>query len=101
MHNIQAGYLVSLRACINIVVLLLILPLILKHISSVYNFSASAADLWLAKASSVFMVAGCLMIGFSASACTLITCTYPLILLSPPLLSPPSPPSPVALPTIH
>lgn len=57
----QAGYLTSMRATIIIILLLAILPLSFKILDG-YRISNNTRDLYLARASIVFYVLGCLLV---------------------------------------
>ncbi|KAH7356776.1 major facilitator superfamily domain-containing protein [Rhexocercosporidium sp. MPI-PUGE-AT-0058] len=61
----QAGFLLSLRAFVNIILLLIIIPIFSHILVRYFNFSSRAKDLLLARASVIILVAGALFIAAS------------------------------------
>jgi MFS family permease len=61
----EAGFLLSLRACINFVLLLALLPGLSRYLTKCLHFSSTGKDLLLAQLSVVVLVIGSLLIAIS------------------------------------
>lgn len=64
----QAGYLLSLRAFVNILLLAAILPLLSHFLTKSFSYSSKAKDLVLAQNSAVFLTVGAALLGFAPTA---------------------------------
>ncbi|CAG8982664.1 hypothetical protein HYALB_00006062 [Hymenoscyphus albidus] len=70
--TLDANYLISFRAFVNLGLFLVILPIISRFFRKSRGMSPSKSDLWIARVSSIFGIIGPVMIGLSPCAELLI-----------------------------
>ncbi|KAH8689998.1 major facilitator superfamily domain-containing protein [Talaromyces proteolyticus] len=68
----EANYLVSLKALVNLILFLLLLPLISGSLIKYTSMSSRNADLWIARGSSLFGVIGPTLLGIASSPLSMI-----------------------------
>jgi hypothetical protein len=78
--NIQAALLSSLRAGVNIILYLVVLPAITTFALS--KTSSTSQDLWIARGSIVLSMLGTLILSVSATPILMVTGTYLIALLT-------------------
>ena len=63
----KTSYLVSLRAFVNMILFLLVLPALTRYFSRVLHFQPARTDLWITRWSIVPLLAGSLLLGFAGN----------------------------------